>query len=143
VYGDVEWKYKGNAGELTAKPQRSVQGIEWVFTPFERVQGETAEKTEQAFTTITIGGASCPTTLKVTQQPVRGSIIGEGQPGGLEEWSRTQKIKTPEGEFWQHYWNGFEFRPWKAALKLGTEPANLLGTTETTTASQEVAVFEG
>ncbi len=145
VHGDAAWKYKGNAEELTGKPQRKFQGIEWIFLPSERVQGETAEEGKGSqFTTITIEGSKvCPTTLHEKQGPVKGSLMGEGQPGGLEEWSTEQTIKTPEGEFWQHYWNGEKFVPWKTGLFFVNEKANLVGTTKVTTASQEVALFEG
>ncbi len=142
LFGHVEWKWDGTTKQLTQQPQSAFQGIEWNFLPYERVQGETAEKTEQAFTNITIKGASCPAGLKIVQAPVRGSVVGEGQPGGLGEWSTKQAIKSLSGEHLQHYFNGEKNVGWKSALLLSEKPADLLGTNTVKTATQEVAVFE-
>jgi hypothetical protein len=150
--GHLEWKWNGNAAQLTAEPQTKEQIPEMIVTSVEPLQSSTSDfRKNGVFTTITLKGAGCGA--------LAGTFNIEGSQVGfinrkIEEFSKTLAFRTTSGEaikseiagggegFLQHDWNGSTFQGIVAGLKFGGNPANLIGQTETESAQQEIAIFE-
>jgi hypothetical protein len=61
----------------------------------------------------------------------------------LEEWNKKGfAMRTREGEYLQHFWNGRENIGAKTGLSFGGNPASFTGQAEIKPEHQEIAIFE-
>ncbi len=140
VGGHLAWKWNGEAKQLTEQQQWKVQSPDIIFTPNEIQQGTKTLTGE--FTTITLSGTTCGVLLGTFK--VEGTEAGEPiQPSGINVFSKTLKLATPEGKKKQHFWNGVEQVGVETGLKFAGNPANLVGTTlNEINGTQEVGMLE-
>jgi hypothetical protein len=152
IKGHLAWKWDGTSTQLRAENQEAAGQVpDIIFSVIQLPQQKPAVEeinltNDGAFTTITFSSA-CG--VLAGTFPVNGSAVGILNHN-VEEWSRTLNVRTianpQSGEknqiILQHYWDGEAFQGAKIGLLFGKEPAALVGQTETTTAKQEVAIFE-
>jgi hypothetical protein len=139
LYAELAWTWDGTPGQLTIQPQFPTQLPDLIFLPVAQQQG--AETLPSAsFTTITFSGSGCGVLIGTFK--VEGSEVGAPTPKNIGEWSKELNIKTAEGTFLQHFWNGKKYVGVKVGLLFGGNPASLIGETKVAAPNQEIAVLE-
>jgi hypothetical protein len=164
--GHLAWKWNGTLAQLEEQPQRE-QNWDIVFTQTEPQRQSTTEfplldlrKAAGVFAEINLKGTTCGVGLGVNK--VGGAEVGIPSLTELGKFSKNLNVRTissgtlpekvlgtevgKEG-FLQHIWVGLptgekEFQPLALGLTFASNPASLVGQTETEAAQQEIGVTE-
>ena len=157
VKGHLAWKWDGSQTQLEEQPQKA-QKWDIVFTatePQEQPGRPLLDLRNQGiFAEINLKGEECGVLAGI--QKVSGSEVGLPSLSQLAEWSKKLSVRTlqsgqlpaevlgnkveKEG-FLQHIWVGNGYQPLIVGLTFASNPANLIGQTDTEAAQQEIAVF--
>lgn len=137
--GHLAWTWNGEPKQLKEQPQWKVQSPDIIFTPKEIQQGA-KELPKGVFSTVTLSNCGV---LNGTFN-VEGSTVGTPiQPEGINAFSTSLKLSTPEGKKKQHFFNGTENVGVETGLIFGGNSASLVGTTTNTiVGGQEVGMLE-
>lgn len=139
--GHLGWTWDGTEAQLKEQPQKGQKPDIIFVPPGTQIQQDATELPKGTFAEVKFVGPGCG--VLAGTFPVKGTTIGNlVQPSGVEEWSNTLRVTTPEGKAKQHFWNGKAQVGAETGLTLGANPASFIGENTLETIWQEVSVSE-